>query len=145
MVTTEEQSSNAIDVEIENMVWEVEDDPKSEYQYSRDKASAPYAEAYEQSYEAPYAASNEEAYYGVQPARVINKHLFTWVFSLVLGIYGVDRFLRGQIGLGVLKILTFGGFGIWYLADLGIAAYKSYVSDYKEEENLAFDYDGRYI
>nr|WP_241003401.1 TM2 domain-containing protein [Mycoplasma sp. Mirounga ES2805-ORL] len=26
---------------------------------------------------------------------------------------GIDRFYAGRIGLGVAKLLTFGGFGIW--------------------------------
>jgi TM2 domain-containing membrane protein YozV len=41
-----------------------------------------------------------------------------WLFSLFLGWLGVDRFYRGNIGLGILKLITFGGFGIWALIDL---------------------------
>lgn len=44
--------------------------------------------------------------------------LVTWLLSLFLGVFGIDRFYLGKIGSGVLKLLTFGGAGIWALIDL---------------------------
>ena len=44
------------------------------------------------------------------------------ILSLLLGGLAVDRFYLGYIGLGILKLITLGGFGIWYLIDLILIA-----------------------
>ena len=40
------------------------------------------------------------------------------ILSIFLGDLGIDRFYLGYIGPGILKLITCGGFGIWWLIDL---------------------------
>ena len=39
------------------------------------------------------------------------------IVSLLAGSLGVDRFMLGDTGIGVGKLLTCGGFGIWTIVD----------------------------
>ncbi len=77
------------------------------------------------------------------PANVkrINKHLFVWVFCFLFGGLGVDRFVRGQIGTGIAKLLlNWLTFGIWATVDWIIAIVKAYGSAFPGKDYLTFVY-----
>ena len=52
------------------------------------------------------------------------------IISLLAGGFGVDRFYIGDTGLGIGKLLTCGGFGIWAIVDwfliMGVAREKNF-------------------
>jgi TM2 domain-containing membrane protein YozV len=56
------------------------------------------------------------------------KKKVNWVLTLIMSIFfgqlGIDRFLMGHVGLGILKLVTFGGCGVWWLVDLVLIATK---------------------
>lgn len=73
---------------------------------------------------------------------VQKKWLTTFLLSLILGGLGVDRFYLGKVGTGILKLITFGGLGIWYIIDLILIATRNmsgveWVDDGKDDKRNA--------
>jgi TM2 domain-containing membrane protein YozV len=52
------------------------------------------------------------------------------ILSVLIGSFGIDRFYLGDTGLGIAKLLTCGGLGIWTLVDwfliMGLARQRNY-------------------
>ena len=40
------------------------------------------------------------------------------LLSVLLGWVGADRFYAGRIGLGLLKLVTLGGYFVWWIIDI---------------------------
>lgn len=39
------------------------------------------------------------------------------IISILAGTFGIDRFMIGDTGIGIGKLLTCGGFGVWAIID----------------------------
>ena len=60
------------------------------------------------------ATHNQPQYQQLPRSKEFNVAL---VLAWGLGIFGADRFYLGYTALGVVKLFTFGGLGIWALID----------------------------
>lgn len=54
------------------------------------------------------------------------------ILSIFFGSYGIDRMLLGDIGLGIVKLLTCGGCGIWTIIDWFSIKNKTYEVNFKK-------------
>ena len=52
------------------------------------------------------------------PPEPTRSYLLTVILAVNMGFFGFDRFYLGKIGTGILKGVTFGGFGIWWFLDV---------------------------
>lgn len=64
--------------------------------------------------------------------------LILFFFSFMWGTFGVDRIYMGLIGSGILKLITFGGLGLWTLTDL-IVVMTGTFKDKEGRVSLQFD------
>lgn len=61
--------------------------------------------------------ASDEQYLAVQTQSYIDPTVTT-IISVLLGEFGIDRFMVGDIGMGVLKLLTGGLCGVLWLIDI---------------------------
>jgi len=60
--------------------------------------------------------------------------LFGW--NMWLGWLGIDRFVVGDIGLGILKLITLGGFGIWQVIDCFLIGNRTRTKNFEKVRSI---------
>ena len=54
------------------------------------------------------------------------------ILSILLGTLGIDRFILGDAGMGVLKLLTCGGVYVWWIIDMVNAQERTQAYNFKK-------------
>jgi TM2 domain-containing membrane protein YozV len=52
----------------------------------------------------------------------VKKKTTALFLAIFLGVIGIDRFYLGYTLQGIIKLVTVGGFGIWWLVDIFLIA-----------------------
>lgn len=85
------------------------------------------------SYQLPEIQRQLESIDDSKSGMVLGVSLQNPTLILILAIFtGWDRFFIGDIGLGVLKVITCNGCGIWWLVDIFSAKKRTYQYNYKK-------------
>ena len=90
-------------------------------QMTRDRSITPDTQIADEDSQMAYRAGDIPALFSPK------SWLVGFVLSVFVGYLGVDRFYTGRAGLGVLKLLTAGGGGLWWIIDAILFSTKSVV------------------
>jgi TM2 domain-containing membrane protein YozV len=80
-------------------------------------ANAKYLEDHQMYYIRERLLEMDESKWRMLQFMQFNDPVIILIVSLVTGPLAVDRFMIGDTGLGIAKLITCGGFGIWMLID----------------------------
>lgn len=80
-------------------------------------ANGKYFEAYQLAQIRDRLMQVDDSKWGIIQTLQFKDPTVSLIVSLLVGTLGIDRFLIGDTGLGVGKLLTCGGLGIWAIVD----------------------------
>ena len=72
----------------------------------------------EQQMMAKILTSEQKMLFNSQLAGALKDRNMVLILSVIFGVWGVDRFFIGDMGMGLLKLFTLGGCGFLWLIDL---------------------------
>jgi len=76
-----------------------------------------YFESYQMNGIRERLIASEDSKWGLISTLQLKDPTMILILSVLVGHFGIDRMLLGDVGLGIAKLLTCGGLGIWTIVD----------------------------
>ena len=76
-------------------------------------------------------------------SRPHKNRIIALVLSMMLGLVGADRFYLGKYKTGALKLVTFGGLGIWWFIDVAMLLVDAFLWSLGKQRGFVKDAKGQ--
>lgn len=77
------------------------------------------------------------------PTRPPKNRMIALVLAVMLGFFGADRFYLGKRKSAVLKLITFGGLGMWWFVDCLLLMVDAFLWSLGKQTGFTKDASGR--
>lgn len=79
----------------------------------------------------------------INDSRASKNRIIALILAMMLGLFGADRFYLGKYKTGALKLLTFGGLGIWWFIDAAMLMLDAFLWSFGKQGGFVKDAQGR--
>lgn len=78
----------------------------------------------------------------INESRTSKNRILALVLAMMLGFFGADRFYLGKYKTGALKLITFGGLGIWWFIDTAMLMLDAFLWSFGKQGGFVKDAQG---
>lgn len=78
----------------------------------------------------------------INESRTTKNRIIALILAMMLGLLGADRFYLGKYKTGALKLITFGGLGIWWFIDVAMLMLDAFLWSFGKQGGFVKDAKG---
>ncbi len=78
----------------------------------------------------------------INESRTSKNRIIALILAMMLGFFGADRFYLGKYKTGAIKLITFGGLGIWWFIDVAMLLLDAFLWSFGKQGGFVKDAQG---